>query len=282
MQFQIREVEGSSELEACALLQVEVWGFDKLDVVSSSMLASCRQHGGVLLGAFEENRTLIGFVFSLPALLGGRSMQHSHMVAVRGRYRDRGIAMSLKMAQSRRTLEMGQDLITWTFDPLESKNAHLNLNKLNAVVKRYYVNLYGKKTSSELHSALGTDRFLAEWHLASSPPAAEQTSEPRLDGLPLALEGEPSREGFLRPGEPDQDLDSPSVGVEIPSSIQEVKERSLETARQWRLRTREALMHYLNSGYRVTGLLRQKDQTGPRSFYELVRTRPGTGSSDEN
>ena len=277
MQLQIREVEGSSELEACALLQVEVWGFDKLDVVSASMLASCRQHGGALLGAFEEDRTLIGFVFSLPALLGGRSIQHSHMLAVRSRYRDRGVGMSLKMAQYRRTLELGQDLITWTFDPLESKNGHLNLNRLNAVVKRYYVNLYGEKTSSELHSALGTDRFLAEWHLASSPPAADQTSELKLEGLPLALEGELSREGFLRPGTPDLDLDSHSVGVEIPSSIQEVKKRSLETAMQWRLRTREALLHYLSSGYQVTGLVRWKDQTGPRSFYKLVRARP-----DEN
>ena len=260
MQFQIREVEGSSELEACALLQVEVWGFDKLDVVSASMLASCRQHGGALLGAFQENRTLIGFVFSLPALLGGRSIQHSHMLAVRSRYRNRGVGMSLKMAQYRRTLELGQDLITWTFDPLESKNGHLNLNRLNAVVKRYYVNLYGEKTSSELHSALGTDRFLAEWHLASSPPAADQTSELKLDGLPLALEGELSREGFLRPGIPDPDLDSHSVGIEIPSSIQKVKERSLETAMQWRLRTREALLHYLSLGYQVTGLVRWKDQ----------------------
>ena len=277
MQFQIREVEGSSELEACALLQVEVWGFDKLDVVSASMLASCCQHGGALLGAFEENRTLIGFVFSLPALLGGRSIQHSHMLAVRSRYRDCGVGMSLKMAQYRRTLELGQDLITWTFDPLESKNGHLNLNRLNAVVKRYYVNLYGEKTSSELHSALGTDRFLAEWHLASPPPAADQTSELKLDGLPLALEGELSREGFLRPGIPDPDLDSHSVGIEIPSSIQEVKERSLETAMQWRLRTREALLHYLSLGYQVTGLVRWKDQTGPRSFYQLVRARP-----DEN
>ena len=184
MQFQIREIEGSSELEACALLQVETWGFDKLDVVSSSMLASCQRHGGVLLGAFEPAATLIGFVFSLPAPLGGRSIQHSHMLAVHSGYRDRGVGVSLKMAQQQRVLELGQDLITWTFDPLESKNGHLNLNKLNAVVNRYYVNLYGEKTSSELHSALGTDRFLAEWNLAALPDVAEPTSNTRLDGLP--------------------------------------------------------------------------------------------------
>ncbi len=199
------------------------------------------------------------------------------MLAVHSRYRDRGVGVSLKMAQNGRTLELGEDLITWTFDPLESKNGHLNLNKLNAVVKRYYVNLYGEKTSSELHSALGTDRFLAEWHLAASPTEAEQTSNTGLRGLPLALKSEAGREDLRRPGTTDLSLDSPCVGVEIPGSIQDVKERSLDTALQWRLRTREALLHYLNSGYQVTGLVRRKDPTGLRSYYKLVRVRP-----DEN
>ena len=282
MQFQIREMEGRSALEACALLQVEVWGFDKLDVVSLSMLASCQRYGGVLLGAFEQAATLIGFVFSLPALLSGRSIQHSHMLAVHSRYRDRGVGVSLKMAQHQRTLELGQGLITWTFDPLESKNGHLNLNKLSAVVKRYSVNLYGERTSSELHSGLGTDRFLAEWHLASPPGVAERTRKRRLGGLQLALESEVGRENLRYPGAPDLSLDSPCIGVEIPGSIQDVKERSLDTALQWRLRTREALLHYLNSGYQVTGLVRRRDPTGPRSYYELVRVRPRPESSDEN
>ncbi len=277
MQFQIREIESSSELEACAQLQIEAWGFDELDVVSPSMLASCQRHGGVLLGAFEPAATLIGFVFSFPVPLRGRSIQHSHMLAVRSRYRDRCVGVSLKMAQHERTLKLGQDLITWTFDPLESKNGHLNLNKLNAVVKRYYVNLYGERTSSELHSALGADWFLAEWHLTRLADVADQTIDTSLDGLPLALESEEGPKGLRHPGTADLSLDSPCVGVEIPCSIQDVKGRSLDTALQWRRRTREALLHYLNSGYQVTGLLRPKDPTDLRSYYKLVRVRP-----DEN
>jgi len=151
-------------------LEFEVWGFGQRDVVPSQMYVVAVKIGGQVLGAFVENR-IVGFVLAYPGIREGKAYLHSHMAAVLPRYRDLGIGRSLKLAQRDDALRRGIDLIEWTFDPLQTRNAYFNICRLGVVCRRYLPDVYGS-TSSPLHAGLPTDRLVAEWHLGSARVAA--------------------------------------------------------------------------------------------------------------
>jgi predicted GNAT superfamily acetyltransferase len=161
----IRKCTDIDEFNACVSLQKEVWKFEDAELVPLRMFIVADKVGGQIIGAFE-GETLVGYVFSVPGTRAGHSYLHSHMLAVRESYRNRGLGRVLKLAQREDAIQRGFELIEWTFDPLEIKNAWLNLMKLGAIARRYYVNHYGY-TSSVLHQGLPTDRLLAEWWLKS-------------------------------------------------------------------------------------------------------------------
>jgi predicted GNAT superfamily acetyltransferase len=181
----IRSCCGFDELEACVQLQIETWGYDESDIIPRKAFLVAQKIGGQVLGAFDTGlpgaapngtpESMIGFAMSLPGVKTGedstdRNPQpylHSHMLAVRDRYRNRGLGAQLKLEQRREALARGIRRMEWTFDPLEIKNAHLNIHKLGAVVRRYYVDFYGV-SSSRLQGGLPTDRLVAEWYLDSS------------------------------------------------------------------------------------------------------------------
>jgi predicted GNAT superfamily acetyltransferase len=121
--------------------------------------------GGQVLGAFAGD-TLVGFAMALPGYRNGRAYLHSHMVGVLPQYRNLGIARALKLAQRDDALARGIELMEWTFDPLEIKNAHLNIARLGVIVRRYQRDFYGP-SSSPLQGGLPTDRVYAEWWLRS-------------------------------------------------------------------------------------------------------------------
>jgi predicted GNAT superfamily acetyltransferase len=189
----IRACKGFDELEACVKLQVETWGYDASDVIPRKAFLVMQKVGGQVIGAFDtelpgaspqgDPESLVGFAMSLPGVKSGngeaRPYLHSHMLAVREAYRNRGVGAQLKWEQRREALSRGIRLIEWTFDPLEIKNAFLNIHKLGAIACRYFVNFYGV-SSSRLQGGLPTDRLLAEWHLRSSRVTAV------LDGRPGA------------------------------------------------------------------------------------------------
>lgn len=179
----IRPCEGHDELEACVRMQVETWGFDQTDVIPRKAFLVMQKIGGQIIGAFDtslpgtspqgEPKSLVGFAMSLPGVKPGekngmvpRPYLHSHMLAVRETYRNRGLGAQLKLEQRREALARGIRTMEWTFDPLEIKNAFLNIHKLGAIVCGYRVNFYGV-SSSRLQGGLPTDRLLAEWHLDS-------------------------------------------------------------------------------------------------------------------
>ena len=180
----IRSCSGHDELEACVQLQIETWGYDESDVIPRKAFLVGQKIGGQVLGAFDTDlpgagsngspESMVGFAVSLPGIKSGTASQsgkpqpylHSHMLAVRQRYRDRGVGAQLKLEQRREALSRGICLMEWTFDPLEIKNAHLNIHKLGAVVRSYLVNFYGV-SSSRLQGGLPTDRLVAEWYLDS-------------------------------------------------------------------------------------------------------------------
>jgi predicted GNAT superfamily acetyltransferase len=161
----IRKCQGIGEFAACVALQKEVWNFDDADLVPLRIFVVGEKIGGQVIGAFDGNE-LVGFAFSIPGERGGHAYLHSHMLAVRASWRNYGLGRRLKLAQRDDAIEKGFELIEWTFDPLEIKNAHLNLVRLGAIARRYSVNHYGD-SSSPLQGGLPTDRLVAEWWLKS-------------------------------------------------------------------------------------------------------------------
>ena len=161
----IRKCNGIDEFKACVALQKEVWQFDDLDVVPLRMFVVSEKIGGQIIGAFDGDH-LVGFAFSIPGTRNGHSYLHSHMLAVRESFRNYGLGRRLKLAQREDAIGKGFELLEWTFDPLEIKNAHLNLVRLGAIARRYSVNHYGY-SSSPLQGGLPTDRLVAEWWIKS-------------------------------------------------------------------------------------------------------------------
>jgi predicted GNAT superfamily acetyltransferase len=162
---EVRPCRGLDELNACVALQREVWSFSDYDLIPLRMFVVAEKIGGQVIGGFD-NGELIGFAMSIPGARDGRPYLHSHMLAVRESYRNAGIGRRLKLLQREDALANGFDLIEWTFDPLEIKNAWLNIEKLGAVARRYNTNQYGI-SSSPLQGGLPTDRLVAEWWLRS-------------------------------------------------------------------------------------------------------------------
>jgi len=163
--IEIRLCHELDELKACVALQKEVWNFSDYDLIPLRLFVVAEKIGGQVIGAFDAGE-LVGFAMSIPGARDGKAYLHSHMLAVRESYRNSGIGRRLKLFQRDDALKRGFDLIEWTFDPLEIKNAWLNIEKLGATARRYSVNQYGI-SSSPLQGGLPTDRLVAEWWLRS-------------------------------------------------------------------------------------------------------------------
>ncbi len=168
MSAEVIAVRNCSELEefrACVALQKEVWGFADNELVPLRIFSLAPKLGGQVIGAYD-NQMLVGFAFSIPGNRNGHPYLHSHMLAVKEGYRDIGLGRRIKLFQREDAIAHGYQLLEWTFDPLEIKNAYLNLERLGAIARRYNVNQYGI-TSSPLQGFLPTDRLVAEWWLTS-------------------------------------------------------------------------------------------------------------------
>src|SRR5580700_5999761 len=164
--IEIRRLSERDDLKSAVRLQRQIWGFEDVDLIPLRVFVVAQKIGGQVFGAFDGSH-LIGFCMAIPGLKpGGKTYLHSHMLGVLPEYRDARVGRSLKLAQRDDALARGIDLIEWTFDPLEIKNAFFNMERLGAIVGRYVLNQYGT-TSSPLHGGLPTDRCIAEWWIAS-------------------------------------------------------------------------------------------------------------------
>lgn len=161
----IRKCHGLDEMRACVALQKEVWNFSDIDLIPLRMFVVAEKIGGQVIGAFDGDE-MVSFALAIPGSRGGHSYLHSHMLAVRAQYRNAGLGRRMKFFQREDALARGFELIEWTFDPLEIKNAYLNIEKLGAITRRYSINQYGI-TSSPLQGGLPSDRLVAEWWLKS-------------------------------------------------------------------------------------------------------------------
>ena len=164
-QFRIAPVKTLADFEQCVEVQLAVWGYSDNDLVPKRVFIVAQRIGGQVLGVYD-GEALVGFAMALPGYRDGHPYLHSHMLAVLPQYRNAGLGRRLKLAQRDDALERGIDRMEWTFDPLEIKNAHLNIARLGAIARRYMRNIYGPSTSP-LQGGLPTDRLVVEWWLRS-------------------------------------------------------------------------------------------------------------------
>jgi predicted GNAT superfamily acetyltransferase len=271
----LREFQTAADFIRCTEIQREVWEFEDSGVVPIPVLRTCHRQGGLLIGAFGPKAGMIGFAFSFPVPWGYRVIHHSHMLAVLPPYQNQGLGSRLKYAQYQH-LAGKIPLMTWTFDPLEAKNAFLNLNKLGVVVRKYFRDFYGTGETSGLHRGIGTDRFLAEWHFCQSPPgrAGRQLRTAVGADIPRVISVSDEAE-LLIPNSVDLECEAGRLYVEVPTDIQDLKRVDMSAARAWRQYTRSALEHYLKRDYEVVRLDRTEGRP-IRVFYLLERTRHPT------
>jgi predicted GNAT superfamily acetyltransferase len=274
--FLIRDVEGEAEYHAIEDIQREAWSFSDLDVVPFSTLIATKCAGGIVIGAFEGDY-MIGFAYGFPGYEDGHASIHSHMLAVRPVYRNARAGHYLKLAQRREALEKGIDEITWTFDPLQSLNAHLNFTKLGVISNRYIVNLYGEESSSPLHKGFGTDRLWVRWLLESDRvrELAERAASGSAPTAAAPLTAQP-RIVFAESGRPRfadvrECLAENRCLIEIPYDINALKERDPEAGVEWREATRAAFQSALEAGFTVTGFVKLREDERTTCFYILAR-----------
>lgn len=273
-EYTIRQLETPDEYKACLQLQKETWGENFSECVPPSILLVGQKISGVSAGAFDQNDELIGFVFSLAGVKNGKLVHWSDMLAVKPHARDVGLGMKLKLFQREHCLQIGAETIYWTFDPLEAKNAHLNINKLGTNIDEYVADMY-VSSDSTLHEGLAMDRFVVAWHIASNRVdealTGKRQNQKEAYRQALVVNSELQQNGESVPVEKEFTT-ARIVRVEIPENIQQVKVEAMDMAVQWRANTRKAFLFYQQLGYEIDGFYREKDSG--RCFYVLVKNEP--------
>ena len=272
----LRDVADIAEIKALEDLQIEAWGDDERDIVPLNQFVAARYVGGSLIGAFDGKK-LVGFVYGFYGHLGGHIVHHSHMLAVSPGYRRHNLGFRLKAAQRERVLADGiTDRITWTFDPLQSLNAHFNFAKLGVVSDTYKVNVYGEHGASFLHQN-GTDRLFVTW-LINSPRVRDLMSrDPSERAERVRPKSAVSRLlGCSNSGKPESYAatdESPAavvVAIDIPVDINSVEAADFNLARQWREKTRTVFSEAVAAGYVITDYVLGSEHCGT---YILEKTR---------
>ena len=263
----IRPLRSRGDCEAGVRLQRDVWGRDFADVVPATLLQVSRRVGGVASGAFTPDGRLVGFVFGISGVRDGAPAHWSDMLAVRPEVRQRGLGRRLKLHQRQQLLAAGVERVYWSFDPLVSRNARLNLVALGAEPVEYVPDMYGD-TASVLHRGLDTDRLIVEWRLRD--PAVERILAGDRPEAPAEAREAPVATVAPAGAEPAPPPRAPWVRVELPADVERLKAADPEAARRWQRHLRRAFTASFDDPHaRVAGL--HHDAAAGRWFY-LVRT----------
>ncbi|HSZ60488.1 MAG TPA: hypothetical protein VK828_01740 [Terriglobales bacterium] len=281
-QIAIRDLKSIEDLAQLKALEKEVWGMADEDTLPLTLAIALKAAGNIFVGAFEtekdgksktQKEKMVGFAFGFLGREHGQVILHSHMLAVLDQYRHLDLGSRLKQAQRERAMAMGIHEMTWTFDPLQSRNAHFNFAKLGVVSDTYKLDFYGPETSSMLHRN-GTDRLWVRWMLGSrrvrdrlsgkNPNARTET----LDALRLLAplvrfdpSGKPARANLA------DSLARQRVSIEIPGDILEVERADMSLAREWRETTRWAFREALKAGFVAAEFCRSiRGQQGPGAY----------------
>ena len=241
----VRALSTQQEFQDAVQLQKDIWGFNDVELLPVRLFVVATKVGGQAFGAFDDGR-MIGFCLAIPGLKSnGASYLHSHMLGVVPEYRDTGVGRLLKLQQREDALVRSIDLVEWTFDPLEIKNAYFNMERLGAIVRRYVRNQYGT-TTSHLHGGLPTDRCIAEWWIAS----------PRVKAL---VAGGPAVE---RPDTLER--------IAVPADIGDIRRQDPRRARKIQQEISNRFEEYFDRGLAVFGVERSPEA----GAYLLGRLEP--------
>ncbi|HBY61386.1 MAG TPA: acetyltransferase [Solibacterales bacterium] len=228
--LEVRALTTHAEFGEAVRLQKTIWGFEEIELLPVRLFVVATKVGGQAFGAFDKGR-MVAFCLAIPGLkAGGKTYLHSHMLGVLAEYRNSGVGRSLKLAQREEALARGIELIEWTFDPLEIKNAYFNMERLGAVVRRYVLNQYGA-TTSHLHGGLPTDRCVAEWYIRS----------PRVEA---AVAGKPVQRPLIQ------------ARIDVPGGIADLKRDDPKRARAFQQRVSEQFLEHFSNGLAVVGVER--------------------------
>ena len=279
--MRIEKLSGIDRYHECESLQERVWGLDGIDVVPLHLMITMQKSGGLVLGAFDETDRMVGFLLGFLGACDGdvRRPKHcSHMMGVLEERRGRGVGYRLKLAQRDHALSQGLDLVTWTYDPLESRNAALNIVKLGAVCGTYVRDLYGPMTDG-LNAGLSTDRFCVDWWIDSDRVLTRLSGDRPRPSLAADLARDAvvlnpasvGPDGLPRPAAALEQSRASSVLVEIPASVRAIKADDMDLARRWREQTREAFEECFAAGYTVGDFISEEEGGVRRSWYVLER-----------
>ena len=275
-EWKLRVIETPGEMTAVENLQRLVWTAPDIEIVPKDLLLAVVHNGGLAIGAFVEDK-LVGAVFGFPGFYttpdGPRLKHHSHILAVHPEWRAQGIGFALKRAQWQMVRKQGLDRITWTYDPLISRNAQLNIVRLGAVCSTYLRSAYGDMQDG-LNAGLPSDRFQVDWWL-NSERVKRRLSRRSRPALALAhyraaeatlLEARLEGESMAHPPEETPVLNGTLLLVEIPFDFPTLRAVDLALARDWRFYAREVFEEAFTKGYLVTDFVIDKG----RSFYVLT------------
>jgi predicted GNAT superfamily acetyltransferase len=276
----IRILETASEMEQLEELQRQVWPGSETDILPVHLLVTLAHNGGLVLGAYQDEKLvglLVGFVGLYDVPDGPRAKHCSHELGVLPEVRDAGVGFALKRAQWQWVRQQGLDRITWTYDPLLSRNGHLNIARLGAVCNTYLREVYGEMRDG-LNAGLPSDRFQVDWWINTKRVERRLGGHPR-PALTLAdfeaaeaqvLYPVDSAGAFLRPPGHLTALEGALLLAEIPSDFLQLKAADFELACAWRWFSRELFETCFSAGYLVTDFIFDKSSNRPRSFYVLT------------
>ena len=273
----IRELDSIADLRRAILLEKEVWGLQDADVTPLSTAIAAQSAGAFWLGAFE-GKELVGIAYAFPSLHDGKAGFHSHLLAVCDSRRHDGIGYRLKLAQRERALASGVAEISWTFDPLRSRNAHLNFARLGVISSKYIVDFYGPQTSSPLH-ANSTDRLWIRWQLGSKRVSeCLRGKDARAESLDTLKHLEPlvrfNGDGIPVLADVQAALSRQRIAIEIPRDMDRIEQDDMPLARKWRAATRTAFEAAVQAGFTVKEFCRSiRGQQGPGA-YLLEKSAP--------
>lgn len=291
MSFVIRPLETPEDMARLEALQDLIWPGSALDIVPAHLLLTLAHNGGLVLGAFEGG-ALVGFVLgflgtddSTPERPAMARLKHcSHQLGVHPEHRDRGLGEALKRAQRQHVLDQGLRLVTWTYDPLLSRNAYLNIRRLGAVCHTYRREIYGAMRDG-LNAGVPADRFVVDWWVTSRRVRERlEGGRPPLDLAHFLAAG--ARElnpatldeaGQPRPADRSESPEGALALVEIPPDFQALREHDAGLALAWRVHSRALFEGCFAAGYMVTDFVHLRGRPAPRSFYVLAQGEASLG-----
>ena len=244
---EVRLVRSHEEYAACEAMSRDIWGAAERNVVPRELLLTMQLNGGLVHGAFQSGGRLVGFCFAFVGRRDGQLRLCSHQLGVLPEFRGAGIGLALKQAQGADAIRLGYELVTWTFDPLEARNAYINLHRLGCIARLYDRNHYGEM-EDELNRGLPSDRLEAEWWLERNKPAIILDDPVVL--LRVGTDGSPVRD--------DRDVTGRRLAlIGVPADFQAIKRASLGLARRWRMESRAAFETALGAGLVAVDFQRQ-------------------------